>query len=266
METPGRFLAAALLVALAAPPRPASAQSGAGAPADSIAATPVRFSHAALDSVLARFLRGGRVDYGGLSRDHGTIDRYLSALAAADPEGWPREEQIAFWVNAYNARVLDGVIRRPGLKSVLDVGKKIGIPTLGFFREKRPTAGGDRSLDDIEHRILRARFQEPRVHFVLNCASVSCPVLPARALTGARLESDLETATRSFLADTTRNRIEPTRGLWLSAIFKWYGDDFRAAAGSVQAFIERHRPEAERFSPGLRVRFLPYDWSLNGSW
>jgi hypothetical protein len=264
--SPARLRAAVLLVALAAAPHPAGAQSDAPVRADSTRVAPERFSHAALDSVLVRILRDGRVDYGGLSRDHGTLDRYLSALAAADPDGWPRGEQIAFWVNAYNARVLDRVIRRPGLKSVLDVGKKLGVPTLGFFHEKRPTAGHDRSLDDIEHRILRARFHEPRIHFVLNCAAVSCPVLPARALTGAELETDLEAATHRFLADSTRNRIEPGRGLWLSTIFKWYGDDFRATDGSVQAFIERHWPGSGPFAPDLPVRFLDYDWSLNGSW
>ncbi len=169
-------------------------------------------------------------------------------------------------MNAYNARVLGGVIRRPGLESVLDVGKRLGIPTLGFFRERRLTAGEERSLDDIEHRILRARYGEPRVHFVLNCASVSCPVLPERALTGATLEADLESATRRFLADTTRNRIDPERGLWLSAIFKWYAEDFRKAAGGPQAFVERHWPGAGRFARDLPVRHLRYDWSLNGSW
>jgi hypothetical protein len=247
-----RLTAAALAALALAAPRPGAADEP--------------FSHAAFDSVLARVLHRGRVDYGALARDPGDLDRYLGRVAEARPDDWPREEQIAFWVNAYNARVLEGVIRRPGLKSVLDVGKLVGIPTLGFFKERRLTAGRARSLDDIEHRILRARYGEPRVHFVLNCASASCPVLPARALTDATLDSTLEAATREFLADTTRNRIEPERELALSHLFKWYGDDFRAAAGSLQAFIERHWPGPGRFRPDLPVRFLPYDWSLNGSW
>jgi len=224
------------------------------------------FSHAALDSVLTRVLRDGRVDYGALARDHADLDRYLAAIAAARPDEWPREEQIAFWVNAYNARVLDGVIRRPGLKSVLGVRKVLGIPTLGFFREQRVTAGARRSLDDIEHRILRARYGEPRLHFVLNCASVSCPVLPERALTAATLEADLESATLRFLADPTRNRVDPARGMQLSAIFKWYAEDFRKSDGSVRAFILRHRPAARAVRPDLPVTYLDYDWALNGSW
>lgn len=223
------------------------------------------FDHAALDTVLARHLHDGRVDYGGLARAPGPLRRYLEATAAARPDDWPRAEQIAFWVNVYNARVLDGVIRRPGLERVLDVGKVLGIPTLGFFRERRPSAGEKRSLNDIEHGILRRRFDEPRIHFVLNCASASCPVLPERALTGATLEADLERATMRFLADTTRNRILPGEPLALSAIFKWYAADFRAAAGSVPDWIALRMPGfvVDRSHP---VRYLPYDWSLNGTW
>lgn len=224
------------------------------------------FSHAAFDTVLARVLREGRVDYGALAKDHADLDRYLAAVAAARPDPWPREEQIAFWVNAYNARVLDGVIRRPGLKSVLDVRKVLGIPTLGFFRERRATAGARRSLNDIEHRILRARYAEPRLHFVLNCASVSCPVLPERALTAATLEGDLESATRRFLADSTRNRVDPDGSVRLSQIFDWYADDFRAAAGSVSAFVRRHWPGPEPPEPERFRGHLKYDWALNGSW
>jgi hypothetical protein len=148
---------------------------------------------------------------------------------------------------------------------VLDVGKVVGVPTLGFFRRRAVTGGAPRSLDDIEHRILRARFREPRLHFVLNCASTSCPVLPERALTAATLEADLERATRRFLADTTRNRIAPGAPLLVSSIFKWYGEDFREGGG-VAAFVARHGPGPGTIAPDAPVRFLDYDWSLNGSW
>lgn len=224
------------------------------------------FSHAALDSVLGSYLHDGRVDYGRLARDRGPLDRYLKASRAARLDGWSREEQIAFWVNVYNAHVLEGVIRRPGLRSVRDVGRKLGVPTGAFFRERFIVAGRKLSLDDIEHGILRAKFQEPRVHFVLNCASASCPVLPERALSGDGLDAELERATALFLTDRSRNEIDPARELRLSSIFKWYGNDFKAAAGSVPEFIERHWPGPARFTPGLPVHFLEYDWSLNGTW
>ncbi len=223
------------------------------------------FSNAALDTVVGRYLHDGRVHYGGPARDRGPLDRYLQACAGARPDAWSRTDQIAFWVNAYNARVLDGVIRHPGISSVLDVGRHLGIPTMGFFREKRVTGGRSLSLNDIEHE-LRTRYHEPRIHFVLNCASASCPVVPGQSLTGVGLEAELEGATARFLTDPARNHIDPLRGLEISSLFKWYGGDFRAEAGSIQAFIERHWPRPGRFTPNLTVRYLDYDWSLNGSW
>ena len=224
------------------------------------------FSHAALDTVLQAHLHDGRVAYGALARDRGPLDRYLAATENARPDTWTREEQIAFWVNVYNARVLEGVIRRPGIESVLDVGKILFLPTLGFFKDKFGVAGERLSLNDIEHNILRERFDEPRIHFVLNCASASCPLLPQHPLTAAGLDEQLEAATVQFLADRSRNRIGPSRSLELSSIFKWYGNDFKKSAGSVRKFIELHWPGEERFAPDLPVRFLDYDWSLNGSW
>jgi hypothetical protein len=223
---------------------------------------PGRFSHAAFDTVLRRFVRAGRVNYAGLRGARGPLDRYLAALAEARPDDWPREQQIAFWVNAYNAHVLDGVARRPGLKSVMDVEPRDASPPT-FFAERFRLAGAERTLDEIENGILRIRYHEPRIHFVLNCAAVSCPELPGRALTGDRLEDDLEAATRGFLADRRRNRVEHGRELWLSPIFDWYAEDFRASAGSVPAFIARHWPGPDRLPPGIPVRILPYDWSLN---
>ncbi len=224
------------------------------------------FSHAALDSVLQSHLRDGRVDYGGMARDRGPLDRYLAASRDARPDGWPQEEQLAFWVNVYNGHVLAGVIRRPGLRSVRDVGKKLGVPTGGFFKEKFKVAGRDLSLNEIEHEILRTKFREPRVHFVLNCASASCPVLPEHPMTGSGLDAQLERATARFLTDRSRNHIDPARKLAVSTIFKWYEDDFKADAGSVENFIKRHWPRKDRFASDLPVRFLDYDWSLNGTW
>lgn len=223
-------------------------------------------SYAALDTLLARHLHDGQVDYGALARDRGPLDRFLASTREARPEAWPRAEQIAFWVNVYNARVLEGVIGRPGLKSVLDVGRILGVPTLGFFREKARSGGRELSLDDIEHRILRRQFREPRVHFVLNCASASCPALPARALEAAALEATLEQATRAFLADRSKNRIEPDGTLALSSLFKWYRSDFESAAGSLAAFVGEHAPGGRAIAPDPRIRFLRYDWALNGHW
>jgi len=224
------------------------------------------FSGAALDTVLARHVHDGVVDYGSLGRDRGPLTRFLAATRAARPESWSRHDQLAFWINVYNARVLDGVIRRPGLKSVLDVGKKLGVPTLGFFHGKGTSAGRQLSLNDIEHDIVRKGFREPRAHFVLNCASASCPELPAQALRGASLDSALTAAANRFLADRSKNPETSGEVLRLSSIFKWYRSDFEAAAGSLPAFVARYRPSGGATSPRTTLRFVDYDWSLNGHW
>ena len=157
-----------------------------------------------------RTFHHGRVDYGGLAAAPGLLHRFLADAGNAEPDRFSRDEQVAFWVNVYNARVLEAVIRRPGLESVLDPGRILWIPTLAFFREQRPFGSRTLSLNDIEHGILRERFRDPRVHFVLNCASRSCPDLPARALRAATLEADLDAARDAFLADRDRNRIGAT--------------------------------------------------------
>lgn len=231
-----------------------------------IAASAAPFSYAALDTVLARHVHEGQVEYGALTHDAGPLRRYLDATREAHPELWSRDEQFVFWVNTYNARVLDGVLRRPGLRSVLDVGRTLGVPTLGFFHEKRVTAGRSLSLNEIEHGILRKSFREPRVHFVLNCASTSCPVLPARALQAGTLDSTLEAATLAFLADSLRNPMASGSELRLSSIFKWYRSDFERAAGSLPGFLASHPGRRGAPDPRARVRFASYDWSLNGHW
>lgn len=224
------------------------------------------FSYAALDTVLARHVHDGRVDYGALARDRGPLARFLAATREARPESWSRHDQLAFWINVYNARVLDGVVRRPGLKSVLDVGKKLGMPTLGFFHEKGMSAGRELSLNDIEHDIVSRDFHEPRAHFALNCASASCPQLPAQALDGVTLDSALTAAAREFLSDRSKNPETSGDVLRLSSIFKWYRGDFEGAAGSLPAFIARYRSPGRALPARVAVRFVDYDWSLNGHW
>ena len=226
----------------------------------------VDFSYASLDTALTRHVREGRVDYGALSRDRGPLSRFILAARDARPDGWSRAERIAFWVNVYNARVLDGVARRPGLKSVLDVGKTVGIPTMGFFREKAVSGSRRISLNDIEHEIIRKGFHEPRLHFVLNCASISCPALPTHPLLAAGLDSTLDAAARSFLLDRTKNELESASGLKLSSIFKWYREDFMAAAGTLQAFVQRQVGSRTSIPANAPIRFLDYDWSINGHW
>jgi hypothetical protein len=206
----------------------------------------------------------GHVDYEGLMGDRARLHDFLAEVAAADTTGWSRCEQMAFFINAYNAVMVEAVLDHWPLESVLDIGRVLGIPTLAVFRAKHPVAGASLSLNDIEHGILRERFRDPRIHAALVCASISCPVLASRAYRADRLDAQLDFAMRGFLEDPRRNRLtdQPPR---LSRIFKWYGDDFRATSGTVWAYVLQNVGSGVRsvLPASAEVKYLPYDWGLN---
>jgi hypothetical protein len=210
--------------------------------------------HAPLDALLAKYVdTDGRVAYRTLAQqDAAVLDAYLGALAAADPAALAPPEQIAFWINAYNARVLRGVLDGYSAESFL--GRK---RFFSFYRF--PLVGQERTLDEIEHQILRKRFGEPRLHFALVCASTSCPKLRREAYRGERLDAQLDEQARVFLDDPRRNQFGPGDVVHLSSIFKWFGDDFDQAAGSVPAFVRRYHALPEP----ARIEYLDYDWTMN---
>lgn len=232
------------------------------------AQTPATIGHRLFDQLLRTYVHDGWVDYQGLGTEGREAFReYLDALAVADPSGFRDDgERITFWLNAYNALTIAGVLREYPLRSVRDVP--------GFFRRLRFKVAGRRlSLDDIEHGILRKEFEEPRIHFALVCASRSCPTLAASAFTRESLDDQLDTVTRGFLSRSKGLQIDrEERVLRLSSIFKWYGEDFRTPEGprekeaAVIQFISRYVPEPERAFLGegrFRVEYLDYDWRLN---
>lgn len=235
-----------------------------------LAAAAPAFDHAAFDTLLGRHVVGADVDYAAWSKrpaDRARLTAYVARLAAADTTGWPRAEQLAFWINAYNAVTLERVLAAYPVSSITRIRPTLGVlPGNGVWKEKHRVAGHDVSLDDIEHGTLRRHFAEPRIHFAVNCASKSCPPLAARAYRGATLEAQLDAAARRFVRSPRYNTIARGRDWKLSKIFEWYADDFVAAGGSVPAYVLRWLPPAE--SSGIdprRVRWTsrPYDWSLN---
>lgn len=235
--------------------------------------------HAVWDGLLRKYVAwvdGGhasRVDYRALAVDHAHLRAYLvgvSAVSRRDFDTWSRERRLAFLINAYNAFTVELVLTRyPDLASIRDLGSLLRSPW-----KKRFIAlfGGEVSLDDIEHGLIRARgvFDEPRIHMAVNCASIGCPALRPEAFIAERLEAQLEDGVGRFLSDRTRNRAD-AKGLHVSKIFDWYGADFAAKAGSVARWLA---PYAESLSDDARTRealraarldpdFLDYDWSLN---
>jgi hypothetical protein len=227
--------------------------------------------HAAWTSLLRGNVSDGLVDYATLKRDRRpALDAYLRSLESAERselEAWPRADQLAFWINAYNAYTVKLVLDHHPLRSIRSIGFLPGAAFKRNFIPVERAAGRKLSLDDIEHRILRERFHEPRIHFAIVCASRSCPVLRDEAYRGRDLDAQLDEAARAFLRDPARNRYDPaSRTLSLSSIFKWFRGDFEAAAGTLPAFVARYvdEPTAEALRRGsVKVEFLDYDWSLN---
>ena len=244
------------------------------------------FSHDAFDGVLGRFVDDrGRVDYAALARDRGDLDAYHARIAAVSPDThaalFPTaDDRLAYWINAYNASAIVTVLHHYPIESVKDVrsGALFFLPRLaGFFFLQRIELGGSKTnLYDLENRLVRKRFDDPRVHFALNCASISCPRLPRHAFRGDALDAQLEAETRLFVSEARNVRIDPDAGvITLSSIFDWYEGDFTD-------WMEAHRPDAEPtlvawITPYLtpaqaaalarcgecEVAFAPYDWGLN---
>lgn len=268
MRRPGFVLAVALGFALLSAPRPVhSAAASTSSP---------RFDHAALDSLLARYVDGhGNVAYRtwkANAADRAALSGYVSRLARADTTGWSRAEQMAFWINAYNAITLWRVLAAYPVSSITKIKPTLGVlPGNGVWKEKQRVAGAELSLDDIEHGILRKHFGDARIHFAISCASRSCPPLAARAWRGATLDAALDVATRNFVTSSRYNLTETGAGRrfgkpWhLSKIFEWYQEDFVSAAGSVPAYVLQYLPPESRNVDPKRVAWVTrdYDWSLN---
>lgn len=250
--------------------------------AEQLGAPPATFSNAALDVVLRRYVDDqGRVDYAGLQANPGALDRYYDLVAAYSPDSAPalfptRAHALAYWINAYNAAVLRGVVAAYPIESVGDVQPWLPAKA-GFFVFQRFTFGGVTSnLYDLENTVVRERYRDPRVHFALNCASRGCPRLPRAAFDGAVLDVQLDQETRRFVAEERNVRVDhAARRVYLSSIFKWYQSDFldwpplSAAAGAtlldyVGRYATPERADDLRRAAGYEIEFVPYDWGLNG--
>lgn len=236
--------------------------------------------HALFDSVLTRYLHDGLVDYAALAAGRVVLDRYLEQLGRTSPSALDlasRDARLAFWINAYNACVLRLVIdhypieRRGGLAGLAN--RVVGVPA-NSIRQIPGTwdrafcyiAQRDRSLDGIEHGIIRP-MGDPRIHFAVNCAARSCPVLGAEAYRAYRVNDQLDDAVRRFVASPLHFRLDAGEPplLHVNKVLDWYKEDFGDTA-DVVAFLRRYVPTAEAalLDPDhIRVEFLEYDWTLN---
>lgn len=231
--------------------------------------------HEAWDALLRKhvvLLDGGRasqLDYAGMAQDRAALKRYLDSVSRVSRKEfgqWSRQEQMALLINAYNAFTVEKILTRyPDLRSIWDFGKLFGNP---FKDEFFVLLEGRRSLDWIEHEVLRKTYRDPRIHYAVNCASVGCPMLREEAYAAARLEAQLEEQARRFLSDRSRNRVREGR-LEVSKIFDWYKEDFEPRSqyfARYAALLTQDPQEQKLVSQGkAQLAFLDYDWSLNDS-
>jgi hypothetical protein len=229
--------------------------------------------------------KASQVRYAGFARDRGELKAYLTALSKvtqAEFNAWGKAQQMAFLINAYNAFTVEKILsRHPNIKSIWDFGKVFGNP----FKDKFfMLLGREFSLDMIEHDTLRkpGSYDEPRVHFAVNCASVGCPMLREEPYVAARLEAQLEEQTKRFLSDRSRNRYNAQdNALEVSEIFKWFSVDwtsgYRGFDGKGEPVQSREQffakyadlladvPAQRQAIIGRRaaIRHLDYDWTLN---
>lgn len=204
------------------------------------------------DSVLKAHVRNGRVDYRALKNDAKAregLSRFVGSL-----EAMADDASLADWLNAYNALVVHAVIARYPIDSVMSVPD--------FFKAKRfRVAGRLRSLDEVEHKVIRPRFKDARVHVALNCGAISCPALHGRAFRDATVDATLTRLARAMVRDA-RHVQRRADGWHVSALFQWFAEDFVRDAGSVGAWIARYRGEEDAKGP-TTLTYLPYDWRLN---
>ena len=218
-------------------------------------------SHQDLDAALRANVDDGFVTYPGLASNE-AYQRYVMWLKSVDAETLTDTKDIlAFWINAYNALAIKGI---------LDGGSPSSFfGRIGYFKNTTYDVGGRNiSLYDLEHKILRP-LGEPRIHFAINCASKSCPILRSEVYTPAQLEAQLDDAARVFVNDTSRNQFDrEERVARLSKIFDWFDEDFgdgeQAILNYVANYVKDASLAAELRGGDWTIDHLDYDWSLNG--
>lgn len=210
--------------------------------------------HQAWNTLLEQYVSAeGRVNYAGLKKDQAKLNAYLKTLSEQHPQSsWLRNEQMAFWINAYNAFTVKMILDHSPVTSIMDIDKG-----KAWDRQWIKIGSKTYSLNNIENDILRPQFKDARIHFAVNCAAHSCPPLLNHAFTAAQLEEQLNQQARKFINNTRFNQLQGNQAK-VSKIFEWYATDF----GNLVSFFNRYAKT--KLSANAKISYLEYDWALNG--
>lgn len=197
----------------------------------------------------------GKVNYSKIKTNISQLNNIIKSFENNYPNSnWSRNEVLVYWINAYNVYTLKLVTSNYPVSSIKDIAAK------PWDKKFINLGGSTLSLNDIEHKKIRGQYNEPRIHFALNCASESCPVLMNKAFTTKSLYSQLTTQTKRFLNDPSKNNFSDAKNIKLSSLFDWYKDDFIKKEGSVIGFINKYRAD-QLSSP--KIKYMEYSWKLN---
>lgn len=204
----------------------------------------------------------GFVNYKGMIEDEQKLNAYTEDLSGNPPQAnWSENEKLAYWINAYNAFTVKLIVDNYPLESIKDLNPTIAIPTVSTVWTKKwfQIGGEDFSLDKIEHRILRKDFEEPRIHFAVNCASFSCPPLRNEAFVAEKVNEQLDDQARIFINDGVRNKLSKSK-IEISQIFSWFKGDFTNGQSLIE-FLNRY--SKVKIDDSAKVDHIDYEWALN---
>ena len=218
--------------------------------------------HDLWDELLKDYVKDGSVNYQLLYENKEQLNTYLGLLQSTVPLAeWSRKEQLAYWINAYNAFTLKIIVDHYPVKSIKEIGGKVQIPLVNSTWDIQFIEIGGKvlSLNDIEHRILRKEFNEPAIHFAIVCASKSCPPLRREAYNAINIDEQLNEQALAFINDHSKNHIAANH-IEISKIFSWFEGDF-IKDGSLIDFLNKY--SSTKINQDAKVGYLDYDWTLN---